>query len=150
MVRVLLPKAQTAARPVPPADPSVPASAVAIPAALADFATQAPRERAMRSRGRAFPDLVAGFAGDYTTAPDVVARPRDAAEVARVLEVCEASGWAVVPFGGGTSVVGGVDAGLARRGGFWSQASASERGGVVTLDLGGLAGVREVDATSRL
>jgi alkyldihydroxyacetonephosphate synthase len=103
----------------------------------------------MRSRGRAFPDLLAGFAGDYATAPDLVARPRDAAEVTRVLDVCDANGWACVPFGGGTSVVGGVDSGLARTGGtVWS--AGGDRRAVVTLDLGELAGVREVDATSRL
>ena len=94
----------------------------------------------MRSRGRAYPDLLAGFAGDYRGAPDVVARPRDAAEVSRVLEICEANDWACVPFGGGTSVVGGVDSSLAR----------GDRGAVVALDLGALAGVREVDAESRL
>nr|MDQ3300418.1 FAD-binding oxidoreductase [Myxococcota bacterium] len=90
--------------------------------------------------GRAFPDLVAGFAGDYAGAPDLVATPRDGAEVARVLEVCAARGWACVPFGGGTSVVGGVDAALAR----------GDRGAVVSLDLNKLAGICELDMTSRL
>ena len=140
LARALVPSAQPALRAPPTDEPSVAAPAVAVPAALAAFASQAPRDRAMRSRGRAFPDLVAGFAGDYTGAPDVVVRPRDEAEVARVLEVSADHGWAVVPFGGGTSVVGGVDAKLARGG----------RAAVVSLDLGALAGVREVDATSRL
>ncbi len=111
-----------------------------VPAALAAFASAEPRDRAVHARGRAWPDLVAGFAGDYAGAPELVVRPRDAAEVARVLAECDARGWAVVPFGGGTSVVGGVDARLAR----------GDRGAVVALDLGALAGVREVDATSRL
>jgi alkyldihydroxyacetonephosphate synthase len=140
LVRALLPNAQPAPRPTPSNEPSVPAPAIETPDALAAFSSQLPRDRAMRSRGRAFPDLVAGFAGDYTGAPDLVARPRDAAEVTRVLEVCDARGWACVPFGGGTSVVGGVDAQLARR----------DRAAVVSLDLGALAGVREVDMTSRL
>jgi alkyldihydroxyacetonephosphate synthase len=120
--------------------PELAAPAVAIPAGLAGFATDAPRDRAMCARGRGFADLVAGFAGDYAGAPDFVARPRDAEEVARVLEVCGARGWACVPFGGGTSVVGGVDAGLAR----------GDRGAAVALDLAALAGVHEVDAASRL
>ena len=140
LVRALLPNAHTAARTLPADDPQVAASTVRVPDGLAEFASQAPRERAIRSRGRAFPDLVAGFAGDFATAPDLVARPRDAAEVLRVIEICGDRGWACVPFGGGTSVVGGVDAGLAR----------GDRPAVVTLDLGALAGVREVDATSRL
>ena len=140
LARALVPSAQPALRPLPELEPNVPAPAVAVPPALEAFASQAPRDRAMRSRGRAFPDLVAGFAGDYAGAPDLVARPRDDAEVARVLEVCAEQGWAVVPFGGGTSVVGGVDAALAR----------GDRPAVVSLDLGALTGVREVDPVSRL
>ncbi len=140
LARALVPTAAPALRPLPADDARVAPPAIATPDALAAFATQDPTARAMRSRGRAFPDLVAGFAGDYAGAPDLVATPRDAAEVARTLEVCAERGWAVVPFGGGTSVVGGVDAALAREG----------RAAVVSLDLAALAGVRELDETSRL
>ena len=144
LVRAMVPGCAPGVRPLPAGHdggaPDVPPSRVGIPEALDGFSTQAPRDRAMCTRGRAFPDLVAGFTGDYAGAPDVVARPRDAAEVARVLEVCGERGWACVPFGGGTSVVGGVDAGLAR----------GDRAAVVTLDLAALSGVREVDAESRL
>ena len=140
LARVLVPSATPALRELPSEDPHVPPPRVAIPDGLAAFATQDPRDRAIHSRGRAFPDLVAGFAGDFAHAPDLVVRPRDASEVARVLEVCEQRGWSVVPFGGGTSVVGGVDAELAR----------GEREAVVSLDLAALSGVRELDATSRL
>src|SRR3954465_4782110 len=141
--RAMLPGSEPALRPLPPGHdgaPDVAPPAVAVPEALAGFATQAPRDRAMCSRGRAFPDLIAGFAGDHAGAPDLVARPRDAGEVARTLEVCSELGWACVPFGGGTSVVGGVDAALARGG----------RPAAVALDLAALSGVREVDPTSRL
>ena len=144
LARATVPGAAPALRALPAAHdsgvPAVAAPAVAIPAALAAFATAAPRARAMCTRGRAFPDLIAGFAGDYVGAPDFVARPRDAAEVARVLELCGDRGWACVPFGGGTSVVGGVDAALAR----------GDREAAIALDLGALAGVHELDATSRL
>jgi alkyldihydroxyacetonephosphate synthase len=140
LARALVPTTTPALRALPTDEPRVPDPRVAIPEALAAFTTQLPRDRAAHARGRAFPDLVAGFAGDYAGAPDLVARPRDAAEVARVLEVCEAHGWAVVPFGGGTSVVGGVDA----------EAARGDREAVVSLDLEALSGVRELDATSRL
>ena len=139
MVGALVPGATLALRPLPEGEPAVPASAFAMPEALAPFATQAPHARATRTRGRAFLDLLAGLAGDYAGAPDLVARPRDASEVVRVLAECDARGWAVVPFGGGTSVVGGVDT-----------AAARSAGPVVSLDLGALAGVHEVDTTSRL
>ncbi len=138
LARALLPAATPALRPLP-GEPVVPPG-VAVPDVLAAFATAAPRDRAARTRGRGFPDLVRGFAGDYAGAPDVVARPRDAAEVARVLEVCDARGWACIPFGGGTSVVGGVDAAAAR----------GDRGVVISLDVSALAGVHEVDHESRL
>ena len=140
LARALVPAATPALRELPSNEPDVPEPRVEVPAALAEFTTQLPRDRAAHTRGRAFPDLVAGFAGDYSGAPDLIARPRDAGEVARVLEHCEAHGWVVVPFGGGTSVVGGVDAGLAR----------GDREAVVSLDLGQLSGVREIDLTSRL
>jgi alkyldihydroxyacetonephosphate synthase len=139
MVGALLPSVGSAAalRGLPSDEPVVGAARVAVPDAIADIATQRPYDRAARARGRAFVDVVAGFAGDYAEAPDLVARPRDADDVVRVLAECDARGWAVVPFGGGTSVVGGVESG--------------GRGApVVSLDLGGLSGVAEIDATSRL
>ncbi len=140
LAKALLPASAPVARPLPTETPSVDPPRVALPDELAAFSTQAPRDRCMRARGRAFVDLVRGFAGETGGTPDLVATPRDAAEVARVLEVCADRSWACVPFGGGTSVVGGVDAVLAR----------GDREAVVSLDLGALAGVREVDATSRL
>jgi alkyldihydroxyacetonephosphate synthase len=139
LARTLVPGASPELR-VLPADLPVVVPGVSVPRELAAFASVEPRVRAEHARGRAFPDLVAGFAGDYTGAPDLVAYPRDAAEVVRTLEICDARGWAIVPFGGGTSVVGGVDAAAAR----------GNRQAVVSLDVGALAGVREVDVTSRL
>ncbi len=140
MVGAFVPSAAPALRVLPSDEPAVGEPRVSIPDALGDFATQRPHDRATHTRGRAFVDLVAGFAGDYTGAPDLVARPRGADEVARVLAECDARGWAVVPFGGGTSVVLGVDSTLAR----------AEGRTVVSLDLGAMAGVYELDATSRL
>jgi alkyldihydroxyacetonephosphate synthase len=140
LARALVPSCEPALRPLPPDEPNVATPRAAIPVELAGLASQEPHDRAAHTRGRAFPDLVAGFAGDFTGAPDLVARPRSVGELVRVLEICEARGWACVPFGGGTSVVGGVDSAAAR----------GDRAAVLSLDLGELAGVREVDATSRL
>jgi alkyldihydroxyacetonephosphate synthase len=66
--------------------------------------------RVSRAAGRSYPDLLALRRGRLETAPDAVVRPADGAQVAAVLAVCSEAGVAVVPFGGGTSVVGGVDA----------------------------------------
>ena len=66
--------------------------------------------RLHRAVGRSYPDLVRLRSGRLEHAPDAVVRPADGAQVAAVLAACAQAGVAVVPFGGGTSVVGGVEA----------------------------------------
>jgi alkyldihydroxyacetonephosphate synthase len=65
--------------------------------------------RVSHAAGRGYHDLVRLRAGDAAGAPDAVVYPADAGEVAAVLGACAQDGVAVVPFGGGTSVVGGVE-----------------------------------------
>jgi alkyldihydroxyacetonephosphate synthase len=64
-------------------------------------------DRALRAAGRSYLDLLALRSGTFP-APDAVVLPGSAEQVAAVLRACAALGIAVVPFGGGTSVVGGV------------------------------------------
>jgi alkyldihydroxyacetonephosphate synthase len=85
--------------------------------------------------GSGYADLVRLRSGRLDTAPDAVLVPPDAAAVARALAACAAEGVAVVPFGGGTSVVGGVEP------------LAGEHERLVSLDLSRLRSV-EVDRTS--
>jgi alkyldihydroxyacetonephosphate synthase len=79
--------------------------------------------RRLRTRGKSTPDLLRARAGDLTDAPDAVLTPADADQVQALLDVAVRHSVAVVPFGGGTSVTGGL---VARRDGF---------AGVVSLDL---------------
>ena len=79
--------------------------------------------RLHRTRGKSTPDLLRLRAGDGSDSPDVVVRPSTHDEVAALIAWCEERHVALVPFGGGTSVVGGL---VARRAGF---------AGVVSLDL---------------
>ncbi|HEU4702284.1 MAG TPA: FAD-binding oxidoreductase, partial [Conexibacter sp.] len=65
--------------------------------------------RVSHAAGRGYPDLVRLRAGDARGAPDAVVYPGDAEQVAAVLRACADLGVAVVPWGGGTSVVGGVE-----------------------------------------
>jgi alkyldihydroxyacetonephosphate synthase len=65
--------------------------------------------RVGHAAGRSYPDLVRLRAGDARSAPDAVVSASDAGQVATVLSACAENGVAVVPFGGGTSVVGGVE-----------------------------------------
>src|SRR4051795_3205328 len=81
------------------------------------------RSRRLRTRGKSTPDLLRARAGDLSDAPDAVVRPGDADEVQALLEIAARHRVAVVPFGGGTSVTGGL---VARRDGY---------AGVLSLDL---------------
>jgi len=92
-------------------------------------------DRLRRSKGRSYPDLVRLRTGRLDVAPDAILRPADAAGVEAVLTACTANGVAVVPYGGGTSVVGGVDA------------VSGDHDAVVSLDLAHLRSV-ELDTTS--
>jgi alkyldihydroxyacetonephosphate synthase len=68
-----------------------------------------PEDRLRHAAGRGYADLVRLRSGIVERAPDAVLLPSDAEAVRHVLAVCAAEGVAVVPFGGGTSVVGGVE-----------------------------------------
>ena len=65
--------------------------------------------RVSHALGKSYPDLVRIRAGDASSAPDAVVYPGSHDEVLAVLELCSAERIAVTPFGGGTSVVGGVE-----------------------------------------
>jgi alkyldihydroxyacetonephosphate synthase len=65
--------------------------------------------RVGHAAGRSYPDLVRLRTGELTGAPDAVVAPGSADQVQALLAACAEARVAVVPFGGGTSVVGGVD-----------------------------------------
>src|SRR4051794_7692744 len=103
--------------------------------AAAGEVTDRPDDRIRHAAGRSYPDLVRLRTGRLENAPDAVLRPADADGVEAVLEACAGAGVAVVPFGGGTSVVGGVEA------------LAGGHSAVVSLELSPLRSV-ELDGES--
>ncbi len=117
---------------------ALPAPRLAPPPSLAEICSTDHGTRVRHAYGRAYRDVVRGFRGRIDHAPDVVARPREEREVEQLLEWAAAANAAVIPFGGGTSVVGGVEARVG--GGF---------DGALTLDLTALDRVLEVDTVSR-
>ena len=130
--------AQPVEEPVPLAAIELPPSRVAPPASLAEICSDDHYERVAHAMGKASRDVIRGMRGQIDHAPDLVAHPRDETDVERVLAWCSEKGLAAIPYGGGTSVVGGVEAKLPR-----------EYPGVVTIDLRALDRVLELDSVSR-
>ncbi|GAA3137736.1 FAD-binding oxidoreductase [Streptomyces echinatus] len=93
-----------------------------------------PESRVRHTRGKSTPDLLRMRAGDLADVPQAVVLPAGHDEVLAVLRACAAHGLAVVPFGGGTSVVGGL---------------APQRSAFVALDLRRMNGLLDLDPVSR-
>jgi alkyldihydroxyacetonephosphate synthase len=119
-------------------DVELPAPRAAPPDGLAELCSTSTFDRASHTYGKSYRDTVRGARGEFGSAPDVVAFPRDESDLAALLDWCSDARIAAIPYGGGSSVVGGVEA----RGcdGFRGAAS---------IDLAGLSRVLEIDRTSR-
>ena len=112
---------------------------IAPPPALAPHCSSEPYDRVAHTYGKSFSDYVRGLAGRYDNAPDVVAYPRNEAEVTAVVDWAAGAQAALIPFGAGSSVVGGVEPVI--------EGTACRA--AISLDLRHLDRVIEVDRTSR-
>jgi len=120
-------------------DARLPAARTEVPAAFADFASSSRNDRLLHTYGKSYLDLLRAFQREFTNAPDWVAHPRNEDEISTILGFCAEQNIAVIPYGGGTSVVGGVEAAIGK--GY---------AGAISLDLRRLDSVLEVDSVSRL
>ena len=111
---------------------------VQVPAALQDLCSIHPRDRVSHTYGKSFIDYVRTLQRDFTPAPDVIAYPETEQQVIDFLDWATQQRLAVVPFGAGSSVVGGIE----------HEDHGSDRGRL-TIDLRNLDQVLEVDKTSR-
>ena len=93
--------------------------------------------RLIHAAGKGYPDLISMRSDRKVPAPDAVVYPASHSEIRSLLKICSKVGIAVVPFGGGTSVVGGV---TPLKGKFDS---------VITLDLGRMRELISLDERSR-
>lgn len=121
--------------PPAPRDLTIDAPRIQPPPALQELCSSDPVDRLSHARGKAFRDVVRNLHGTVGNVPDLVVRPRTEKDVAAVLDWCTSTTTPVVPYGGGSSVVGGVEPRF--------------EGPAVTLDLEHLDQVLEVDNTSR-
>ncbi len=121
-----------------PAGPAAPPSAEArrLPALAAAVSTD-PVDRLAHCRGQGLVDVIRLRCGLVPALPDGVCRPTDSGEVAAVLAECSAAGVRIVPWGGGTSVTGGVNV-------------IAGDDPVCTMDLERMAGMTDLDEISGL
>jgi alkyldihydroxyacetonephosphate synthase len=127
--------ARVAAPPIPKAgDLDLRPPRITIPDGVAAYCFTDNYERALHSYS-ADDREPSAINGHFPNPPDAVAHPRNETELERVLEWCDSEGYVVIPFGGGSSVVGGV--------------TPPEVDGVVTIDMDEFDRVLEIDESSR-
>jgi alkyldihydroxyacetonephosphate synthase len=97
-----------------------------------------PYDRLAHSLGKSFADIARMFLRDVRHPPDLVAFPKNETDVAAILDWASRANVAVIPFGGGSSVAGGVEPDV-----------GDSYAGTVSLDLQYLHKVLEIDRTSR-
>ncbi|MEZ4227345.1 MAG: FAD-binding oxidoreductase [Polyangiaceae bacterium] len=111
---------------------------VQLPASLRALCDESNLARASHSYGKSYRDLVRALERRYDQPPDLVAYPRAEADVERLLDACSDARIAVIPYGGGSSVCGGVEPNV-----------SDDYAGTLSLDMSALDQVLEVDETSR-
>jgi alkyldihydroxyacetonephosphate synthase len=124
--------------PVPFDDVELPDSRLAPPKELASMFSADRYDRISHALGKAYRDVVRGFRGEFSNPPDLVAYPESAEDVDAVLNWCDDERAALIPYGGGTSVVGGVEPRM-----------RDDYPAVVTMDLKRMDRVLEVDPISK-
>ncbi len=119
-------------------DFELPPPRVALPSSLESMMSATPYDRLVHSLGKSFADIVRMFMRAVSNPPDWVAFPRSEEEVIAILDWASGANVAVIPFGGGSSVCGGVE-----------PAVGDGYAGVVSVDLQYLWKVLEIDRSSR-
>lgn len=138
-ISALVPEADlTVHEPPDPRSLGLAPSRVAAPPTLAALCSDDVTDRIAHAHGKAFRDVVRNLHGDLRHVPDLVVRPATERNILDVLDWCGTAGIAVIPYGGGSSVVGGVEP---RIGGGYT--------GVISLDMERFDRVLDVDPTSR-
>jgi alkyldihydroxyacetonephosphate synthase len=102
------------------------------------FVSLDPLDRVVHARGKSLRDLVWQRSGELPRVPDVVVRPGSEDEVSAILEAAMRFDAVVIPFGGGSSISGSLEA------------PSTETRPVISVDLERLNQVLEIDPTSRL
>jgi len=119
-------------------DIELPKSRVVAPSTLTKVLSEDKEERLNHTYGKSFPDAARSLLKDFSSPPDLVAFPNTEDELINVMDWCDESNIAVIPYGGGSSVCGGVETQV-----------GDSYSGVISLDLRNLNKIIEIDRESR-
>jgi alkyldihydroxyacetonephosphate synthase len=108
------------------------------PPALEPLISAEPFERASHCYGKSYRDLVRALRGDFGNPPDLIAFPESDRDVVALLDWCSDARIAAIPYGGGSSVCGGVEPEV-----------GESFAGTLSIDLGRMQKVLEIDERSR-
>lgn len=116
----------------------LPKPRISLPNSLASIGIQTKLARASHTYGKSFRDIVRGLRREFSAAPDVVAYPENEQQVTALMDWASDARVAAIPYGGGSSVVGGVEGNV-----------GDGYQGTVSIDLSRLCKIQEIDKTSR-
>jgi len=119
-------------------DIDLPKPRLSATSALSKVLSDDKEERLNHTYGKSFPDAARSLLKDFSSPPDLVAFPNTEDELVNVMDWCDESNIAVIPYGGGSSVCGGVETQV-----------GDSYSGVVSLDLRNLNKIIEIDKESR-
>ncbi len=108
------------------------------PSSLKKILSDDKLERLNHAYGKSFPDSARSLLGDFSSPPDYVAFPETQNDITSILDWASENNIAVIPYGGGSSVCGGVETNV-----------GSDYAGVISLDMKNINSILEIDKTSR-
>jgi alkyldihydroxyacetonephosphate synthase len=125
-------------RPRPPSTIELRPPRIGAPRQLAEFCSDDHLDRLRHTYGKAYVDVLRAVRGDFPNPPDLVAYPREERQIAELMTFCEAERIALTPYGGGSSVVAGVE-----------PTESNRYRGAITLDMRYFDRILEVETVSR-
>ena len=116
----------------------LPKSRINPPKSLGSIFSKNQLERLNHSYGKSFPDSARSILGLFPSPPDLIAYPNSEQEITEILDWASSNDIAVIPYGGGSSVCGGVETEV-----------GGDYAGVISLDMKNLNQIIEIDKDSR-
>ncbi len=138
MVKMLIPEGGVEIAPPKIEEFDLTAPRLSVPEQFQAYVSTTPYDRLLHSYGKSYADMLRMFLRDVQHAPDWVAFPKSENDISAIIKYAEVHNMAVIPFGGGTSVCGGVEADV-----------GEQYAATISLDLQHFNRILEVDSKSR-